>query len=131
LTAAKELGWTHLAAVMSGDGDAALREFALQDNRTAEMSTWDHKALMAEIDELDVEALDLGWNNLEVANIVKQAEADADLSGDVDLDGNDFGNDKAVNQRFMVTVPIEAVKAYKVAFKEHLIPLNVLMRPVK
>jgi ParB-like chromosome segregation protein Spo0J len=42
--AGKELGWTHIAAVIFDDAQKA-RAFALADNRTAELSTWDQMEL--------------------------------------------------------------------------------------
>lgn len=44
LQAAEELGWTKIAVVVFSDISKA-REYALQDNRTAELSTWDDDIL--------------------------------------------------------------------------------------
>lgn len=51
LTAAQQLGWTHVAAVRFEDA-AKARAFAIADNRTAELSEWDPKVLAATLDEL-------------------------------------------------------------------------------
>src|SRR5207244_2187746 len=41
LEAAKALGWTHLAAVEYEGPEALARAFAIADNRSAELATWD------------------------------------------------------------------------------------------
>jgi ParB-like chromosome segregation protein Spo0J len=52
LTAAKELGWESLACI-EWDGTAEqAKAFALVDNRTADMSDWDHDNLKLMVDEL-------------------------------------------------------------------------------
>ena len=47
LAAAHRLGWTHIARVVTNLSPAAIRAFALADNRTAELAEWDD-ALLAE-----------------------------------------------------------------------------------
>lgn len=65
LEAAKELGWTHIAAVVSNDPDKALRDFAISDNRSAELATWDRDVLAAEFDVLGTGFEDYGWSEEE------------------------------------------------------------------
>ncbi len=45
LDAAKQLGWTHLAAVVVDEGDVTATAYAIADNRTAELARWDESAL--------------------------------------------------------------------------------------
>lgn len=45
MEAAQRLGWTHLAAVMVEESDAEALAFAIRDNRTAELATWDYGVL--------------------------------------------------------------------------------------
>lgn len=47
LQAAKELGWTHIAASIRPMTDAEFRGFGIADNRTGESSQWNEKELAA------------------------------------------------------------------------------------
>jgi len=68
--AAKLLGWSHIAAVVSADADRLLREYALRDNRSAELAAWDIDVLLEEIDDLGFEPDDVGWNADEVQELI-------------------------------------------------------------
>lgn len=60
LAAAKALGWTEIAAIMVDDDNVTATQFAIADNRTAELAEWDNEslgALLEEMDEQDREAL--------------------------------------------------------------------------
>jgi DNA modification methylase len=60
LKAALELGWTEIAVVAFGDDDATAKAFALADNRTSELGTFDLAALAAmavEVQAADPELL--------------------------------------------------------------------------
>jgi DNA modification methylase len=52
LAAALELGWTEIAAVAFADDPATGRAFALADNRTAELGSYDAQALAAMVAEV-------------------------------------------------------------------------------
>ncbi|MFY9341214.1 MAG: ParB/Srx family N-terminal domain-containing protein [Planctomycetota bacterium] len=57
MMAAKALGWTEIAAVIIDDDDATARQFAVADNRAAELAEWDQDILTlerAEFPDLDV-----------------------------------------------------------------------------
>jgi ParB-like chromosome segregation protein Spo0J len=74
LAAAKELGWTHMAALVLEEADAEAAAFAIADNRTAELAEWDWQNLADTLAELRVElpdysASDLGWNDAELAGL--------------------------------------------------------------
>lgn len=45
LVAAKELGWTHIAAIVVDEPDAQAVAFSLADNRTGELADWDNDVL--------------------------------------------------------------------------------------
>ncbi len=45
LEAARELGWTHIAALVIDEDDVTATAFAIADNRTAELAEWDTEAL--------------------------------------------------------------------------------------
>lgn len=63
------LKWTHIAVVTFDDADEAkARAFALADNRTAELSSWDFDALSASLRELPNELMiDVGFSAKELA----------------------------------------------------------------
>jgi site-specific DNA-methyltransferase (adenine-specific) len=76
LKAALELGWTELAAVAFTDDDATAKAFALADNRTSELGSFDLAALAAMA--VDVQAADPGL--LEAASY-SEADLNALLAG--------------------------------------------------
>lgn len=49
LEAAKSLGWQEIAAVVVDEQDATAVQYALADNRTAELAEWDEDALIAQL----------------------------------------------------------------------------------
>jgi len=53
--AAKRLGWPEIAVVWVSDTDAEAKAFALADNRTSELGTYDDDALIAMIQEVRAE----------------------------------------------------------------------------
>lgn len=69
LTAALELGWTHIA-VNTFEGSASeARAYALADNRTAELSEWDYDEVskqLSELHEANVALESIGWSNVEL-----------------------------------------------------------------
>ena len=79
--AARAIGWETIAAVRTDlDADEA-RAYAIADNRTAELATWDDDRLaieLAEIAALNIDMLDVGFD----------AEALASLLPDDPKDGN-------------------------------------------
>ena len=74
--AAKELGWTHLAAVKSGDKGAIAKIRALTDNRSGDPdigSDWSFAELADLLEELDTGEFDMasiGWNEDEIEDIM-------------------------------------------------------------
>jgi len=67
----KRLGWTEIQAVrVPADWDAdRIKAFALADNRTAELATWDTEVLNTQLKELEkagVEVSEFGFQELEV-----------------------------------------------------------------
>lgn len=64
LEAARRLRWTHLAVVVVEEGDREATRYALRDNRTADLATWDDdvlQALLGEVCDALEELPDLGW----------------------------------------------------------------------
>lgn len=73
LIAASELGWDHVAAVFIDDDESTAKAYALADNRTAELSSWDDEQLAATLRELDATGYDmspLGWSNEQLAELL-------------------------------------------------------------
>lgn len=74
LTAARKLGWKHIAAIVVDEKDADAAAFALADNRTAELAEWDWQVLAEVLDDLKIESPDfdpvaLGWNEAELEGL--------------------------------------------------------------
>lgn len=61
LTAAKSLGWTEIDAVrVPADWDAdRIKAFALADNRTAELASWDQEVMASQLLELEESGFDI------------------------------------------------------------------------
>jgi hypothetical protein len=85
LEAARGLGWTHLAAVMSDAPEADLRLFALRDNRSAQYARWNPTALLEELEalgEMGAAPADLGWTDADMETLVEALDASMDDAGD-------------------------------------------------
>lgn len=85
LKAAKSLGWTKIAVVWVEDDRETATAYAIADNRTAELSTWDEKYLkeaLALVNEAGGDILDaVGFSSIEM---------DKYLTASISL-GNDLG----------------------------------------
>jgi hypothetical protein len=87
LQAAKELGWSKLSVVRTDLSGFEAAAFALADNRTAELATWDEeilgKTLQAlreesfEIEEIGFEPIDMEWN----ADLDRMEDLDSEMTG--------------------------------------------------
>lgn len=70
LTAAKSLGWTEIEVVVSDLSEEDMRAFAIADNRTAELASWDEKVLWESITGMEnVESDELAFTAAEVEAI--------------------------------------------------------------
>lgn len=69
--AAKALGWSHVAAVVVEEDSADAIQFAIADNRTAELATWDNEVLhrlladMPDTDRIVAGFDDTEWSRLQ------------------------------------------------------------------
>ena len=82
--AAKQLGWNEIAVAYVGDDDTTAQAYALADNRTAELGSYDEEALAALIKSVGDVDLDLlestGWSQnhykelIEKLGIVEQTD---------------------------------------------------------
>lgn len=76
LRAAKRLGWTHIAVVVADDDDLQAARFALQDNRTAELSSWDDAQLAQTLQDIheQMDVTGLGWDEAELKSYLEDFE---------------------------------------------------------
>lgn len=114
LMAARNLGWTHIAALVVDKENVDAVAFALADNRTAELATWDMDQLAANLKAL----AEQGWENFtavgfddgEVAALLATSRWEG-----VDLDqlpqGDDKGSAPSVVKVYVdPTLELEAVR---------------------
>ena len=77
--AAKQLGWKEIAVVWTDDDDNTAHAFALADNRTAELGSYDEQALKDLIDQVatvDPELVRIsGWSDDAVQELIDKIEA--------------------------------------------------------
>jgi ParB-like chromosome segregation protein Spo0J len=59
LAAARELGWTHIAAVVVDEPNVDAVAYELMDNKSAELSTWEQEALALQLSSLKEDDIDL------------------------------------------------------------------------
>jgi ParB-like chromosome segregation protein Spo0J len=80
--AARSLGWSEIAAVVVDEDAVSATAFALADNRTAETSSWDLRALgeiVVSFDEIeDIDLGDFGWDDGELERLAGIAAVDLD-----------------------------------------------------
>ena len=79
LRAAKKLKWQYVDVVYTDLCDDERTAYALADNRTNELSNWDHDVLAAQLKELadaDVDVQSLGWDPDEMALLVEPESSD-------------------------------------------------------
>lgn len=103
LEAARDLGWTHVAAVRVEDDSATAVAYAIADNRTAELAHWDYANLGRQLDALqtDIPVDDLGFTT---------EELDALLDG-LDTGGEgDEGEGDDQEEEHDVDIRVEGVK---------------------
>lgn len=85
LTAAKLLGWKYVAAVLVQDDARTAMAYALADNRTAELASWDYEVVAGQVQALHEKGADSqnmlpGWDQEEIAPLLKMAFAPAEKS---------------------------------------------------
>jgi site-specific DNA-methyltransferase (adenine-specific) len=76
--AAKQLGWSEIAVVWTDDDDETMKAYALADNRTAELGSYDEVALLElirEVGEADPALLvDSGWLEDAVSDLIAKID---------------------------------------------------------
>ena len=72
MEAAKALGWTELAAVIFDEDNATASQYAIADNRSAELAEWDDKTLASLLDGMDEQSKDLlGFEQQDIDELLK------------------------------------------------------------
>lgn len=90
---AQRLGWQSLAVSVFADS-AKAQQFALVDNRSAELAEWDDREVAAQLKELPADIRErIGWNDKEMQVHVARSNAGAGAAFLDDLRGGD-GEDK-------------------------------------
>lgn len=72
IEAARRLGWKNIAAIVVDEPNELAREYALADNRTAELAEWDRVVLANELRELPAMP-EVLWNAAELERVVLDA----------------------------------------------------------
>lgn len=79
--AAVELGWRSIAMVVCDDPEEVAKSYAIADNRSAELASWDYAQLKLtwdEISQVDVElALASGFDEQAIKQFIEAADRDA------------------------------------------------------
>ena len=79
LEAAKELGWTEIAAVVIDEDGTTATQFAIADNRTAALAEWDHETLATLLDGWDEETREaVGFTDSDVKELLDSVSPDFD-----------------------------------------------------
>jgi len=104
LEAARDLGWTHVAAVRVEDDSATAVAYAIADNRTAELAHWNYADLGRQLDALksDIPIDDLGFTTDELDALLDGLDTGEDGDGGEDGDDQEEEHD--------VDIRIEGVK---------------------
>lgn len=83
VTSAKQLGWTHIAALITDDDEVTAAAYALADNRTGELATWNYDRLIKTMSSLHKGGFDLiklGWSGDETRMMMQlDSSAFADM----------------------------------------------------
>ena len=98
--AAKSLGWSHVAAVVIDDDNLTATQFAIADNRSAELSEWSYEELGSVLRDLGDSgvALDgLGWSGDELENMLQADWEPPTIDG---TQGDDLKSDNGLTVKF-------------------------------
>lgn len=78
LAAAKSLGWTEIAATVVDMDNATAVQFAIADNRTAELAEWDSETLATLLDGMDsLQQEAVGFNDKELTELMLSLEPES------------------------------------------------------
>lgn len=93
LQAAKELGWTHIAAIVIDESEIESIARGLADNRSSELSQWNDEILanvMSQLVDEEYDPTSIGWDEDELAAMLSETSDAPDCSegeaeGDIEL----------------------------------------------
>lgn len=128
LQAAKALGWTEVVALVVDDDNATAAQFAIADNRTAELAEWDWSVLADTLMEWEPHVAEkLGWNQTELESLLSiNSEADG-MTAEELLASDAEGQDVAKQQDLAVVrilIDRKQVKALRAAIAEQVANLG-------
>jgi ParB-like chromosome segregation protein Spo0J len=109
LQAARKLGWTHIAAIWVEEDEMVSKAFALADNRTHDLGTYDTVALLALLEEVKGEEKLLAataYTEDDMSDLVASIEEDTEISIDDLLELNDRFS-KMASRMFVVELSNE------------------------
>lgn len=102
--ATEELGWDSVAAVWVEDDDTTAKAYALADNRTGEVATWDLQQLSTDLAELAASEWDmsnLGWKPHELEPLLAAEWSPGSAEGDLgDFSNQSHKSDHALTMHF-------------------------------
>ena len=88
LAAAKALGWNEIAAVIIDEDNATAAQFAIADNRTAELAEWDNETLALLLDGWDKETQEaVGFDEADIEQALEDLEPRESSAKEIDVDG--------------------------------------------
>lgn len=128
LTVAKRKGWTHIAAVVLDDTSEEAIQYAIVDNRSAELANWDWGVLVNQLDEISLDDPtydfdDLGFGQ-EIDNLI-QADWSPPVRGQED---NNSDGDEEGGKRHHIALNVESNEIFQDAFdamkKDGVLPDN-------
>jgi hypothetical protein len=104
LAAARALGWRHLAAVLVDDDATTATGFAIADNRTGELATWDYQALGSLLETLNDDNFEaIGWSDDEFEQLISTSWEPPEISDDEIIAGEDVSNRGLIRREVAAT----------------------------
>ncbi len=92
LKAAEKLGLKEVPCIMADDlTDEQIKAFRLADNKVAEIATWDLDKLEFELENLDFDMTEFGFDDF---NIDEEQEQTQNITDNKELNLNDYEDDK-------------------------------------
>lgn len=90
--AARELGWSHIAAIVHPDADEIAKAFGIADNRTSELAEWDYETLthvLADIKSATPDLLHIGWDDSDLQPLLRSTWAPPELDLGIGMEEDD------------------------------------------
>lgn len=97
LQAAIDLGWSRVAAVFVDDDDKTATAFAIADNRTGELASWNSEELLSSIKAVG-EDLAVGFDSLDIEEIVLSSSSQIEKDLSSPKDSEDKEEDQNIDQ---------------------------------